>query len=158
MQFKQKITPFLWFDGTALEAAEFYTRIFENSKVTGSMAGPDGKPMTVTFELAGQQFMALNGGPNFKFNEAISLMVGCDTQEEIDRLWESLSADGGAPIECGWLKDKYGLFWQIIPNMLGPLLSGGDPERAARALQAVWTMKKLDIAAIQRAADGKQPG
>lgn len=153
MKLMQKITPFLAFDGTAQEAAEFYTSIFDDGVVHGSMSGPDGKILTVTFELAGQQFVALNGGPSFKFNEAVSLMVGCDTQEEIDRLWDALTADGGSPIECGWLKDRFGLFWQIVPSMLGPLLAGEDPEKASRAVRAVWKMKKIDIAEIRRAVD-----
>lgn len=153
MNLKQKITPFLWFDGNAEEAVGFYTGIFDGSSITGSMPGPDGKPMTITFELAGQQFIALNGGPAHKFNEAFSLFVGCDTQQEIDRLWGVLTAEGGSPLQCGWLKDRFGLCWQIVPNEIAPLLSGENRDAAARVMQALWQMTKLDIAELRRARD-----
>lgn len=155
-----KITPFLWFDANAEEAMEFYTSIFKNSRI-GAVSrygdagpGPKGQLMTGAFELEGQQFMALNGGPQFKFNKAISFVVSCDTQEEIDHFWDKLSA-GGTAIECGWLEDKFGLAWQIVPSIMGKLLSGPDPERSKRAMQAMLQMKKLDIAALTRAWEGE---
>lgn len=155
-----KITPFLWFDANAEEAMSFYTSIFKSSKI-GAVSrygdagpGPKGQLMTGSFELEGQPFMVLNGGPQFKFNEAVSFVVTCDTQEEIDHFWEKLSA-GGATIECGWLKDKFGLAWQIVPSIMGKLLSGPDPERSKRAMQAMLHMKKLDIAALTRAWEGE---
>lgn len=155
-----KITPFLWFDANAEEAMSFYTSIFKSSKI-GAVSrygdagpGPKGQLMTGSFELEGQPFMVLNGGPQFKFNEAVSFVVTCDTQEEIDHFWEKLSA-GGTTIECGWLKDKFGLAWQIVPSIMGKLLSGPDPERSKRAMQAMLQMKKLDIAALTRAWEGK---
>jgi predicted 3-demethylubiquinone-9 3-methyltransferase (glyoxalase superfamily) len=154
----QKITPFLWFDDQAEEAMTFYTSIFENSKVVNvsryGEAGPGraGTVMTATFELAGQQFIALNGGPQFKFTEAISLFVNCETQEEVDELWEKLS-EGGEKGPCGWLKDRYGLSWQIVPSALGKLLGDEDPEKAGRVMQAMLKMSKLDIAALQQAYD-----
>jgi predicted 3-demethylubiquinone-9 3-methyltransferase (glyoxalase superfamily) len=153
----QKITPFLWFDNNAEEAVNFYVSVFKNSKV-GEIArygdsgpGPKGSVMTAAFELEGQKFVALNGGPQFKFTEAISFVVNCDTQEEIDYFWEKLSADGGQEVQCGWLKDKYGLSWQIVPTILPQLISG-DPKRSNRVMQALMQMKKLDIAEL-RAAD-----
>ena len=149
----QKITPFLWFDGNAEEAMKFYVSIFKNSKIVSTMAGPDGKVMTGTFQLEGQQFMALNGGPHFKFTEAISLFVSCETQAEVDELWNKLTA-GGAESQCGWLKDKFGLSWQIIPSALGRLLGDKDREKAGRAMQAMLQMKKIDIAKLQQAFDG----
>jgi predicted 3-demethylubiquinone-9 3-methyltransferase (glyoxalase superfamily) len=149
-----KITPFLWFDGQAEEAMRFYVSIFRNSKV-GSVnrAGPNGPVITVSFQLEGQEFMALNGGPKYKFTEAISLFVSCETQQEVDELWEKLTA-GGEEQPCGWLKDKYGLSWQIIPTALGRMLGDKDPARAQRAMQAMLQMKKLDIGRLQRAFDG----
>ena len=149
----QKITPFLWFDGNAEEAMKFYVSIFKNSKIVSTMAGPDGKVFTGTFQLEGQQFMALNGGPHFKFTEAISLFVNCETQAEVDELWNKLTA-GGAESQCGWLKDKFGLSWQIIPSALGRLLGDKDREKAGRAMQAMLQMKKIDIAKLQQAFDG----
>jgi predicted 3-demethylubiquinone-9 3-methyltransferase (glyoxalase superfamily) len=156
----QKITTFLWFDNQAEEAINFYVSIFKNSRVgdivrygdTGP--GPKGQVMTAEFELAGQQFMALNGGPHFKFTEAISLMVKCDTQEEIDELWEKLS-EGGQKVECGWLKDKFGLSWQIVPTILGQLMKDKDPAKRERAMQVIMQTKKFDIAVLQEAAEGK---
>lgn len=148
----QKITPFLWFDGQAEEAATFYTSVFKNSSITSLMPGPGGKAMGVSFELDGQHFIALNGGPMFKFTEAISLFINCDTQEEIDYMWERLTSDGGAESRCGWLKDKYGLSWQVVPPVLSQLLSDPDREKAGRVMQAMMQMKKIDIAALKAAA------
>jgi predicted 3-demethylubiquinone-9 3-methyltransferase (glyoxalase superfamily) len=150
----QKITPFLWFDNQAEEAMHFYTSIFRNSKkgkVTrwGEGApGPKGEVMSVTFRLAGQEFIGLNGGPIFKFTEAISFFVSCETQKEVDELWKKLS-EGGEKSRCGWLKDKYGVSWQIVPTILGKLLQHKDPEKAKKAMQAMMQMDKLDIAKLK---------
>ena len=156
----QKITPCLWFDNQAEEAVKFYTSIFKNSKMgkvarygeSGAKVSgrPKGTVMTVTFELDGQEFMALNGGPIFKFTEAISLAVNCKTQEEIDALWEKLSA-GGEKGVCGWLKDKYGLSWQIVPTVLGEMMQDKDAEKTERVMEALLDMKKLDINTLQQA-------
>ena len=147
----QKIIPFLWFDGQAEEAMNYYISIFKNSKVLSvNRAGEGGPVISVTFQLDGQQFQALNGGPQFKFTEAISLFVNCETQEEVDELWEKLSA-GGEKSRCGWLKDKYGLSWQIIPTILGKLLNDPDPARAQRVMGAMLQMCKLDIKTLQLA-------
>ncbi|MEO8358101.1 MAG: VOC family protein [Chloroflexota bacterium] len=151
----QKITPFLWFDKQAEEAMNFYTSIFKDSKVLSVTPGPDGTAMSVTFELQGQEFMALNAGPQFKFNEAVSFFVSCRTQTEVDGLWEKLTADGGEEGRCGWLKDKYGLSWQIIPTALGELMSDPDPEKAGRVVQAMLKMNKIDIPTLQKAYDQK---
>jgi predicted 3-demethylubiquinone-9 3-methyltransferase (glyoxalase superfamily) len=146
----QKITTFLWFDNQAEEAATYYTSIFDDSRIVNvqryGQAGPGeaGTVMTVTFELAGQQFIALNGGPQFKFTEAVSLSVDCATQEEVDELWAKLT-DGGEEGPCGWLKDKYGLSWQIVPRTLTDLLSDPDPVKSDRVMKAVFGMKKIDI-------------
>ena len=148
------ITPFLWFDTQAEEAMNFYASIFERSKVT-SVNRVQGNVMSVTFELEGQKFMALNAGPAFKFNESVSFFVGCDTQEEIDEYWAKLTADGGSPSRCGWLKDKFGLSWQIVPNALGQMLGGTDGARSQRAMQALMQMNKLDLGELQRAYDGE---
>ena len=152
----QKITPFLWFDDKAEEAMNFYCSIFKNSKV-GSISrygeagpGPKGTVMSATFELNGQEFMALNGGPVFTFTPAISFFVNCETQEEVDELWEKLSADGEEG-QCGWLKDKYGLSWQIVPSSLGEYLNGNDTEKSHRAMEAMLQMKKLDIHKLKQA-------
>ncbi len=153
---RQKIKTCLWFDGNAEEAAKFYVSIFKDhgdSAVTGVTPGPDGAALVVTFRLAGTEFLALNGGPHFKFNEAISLSVDCRSQEELDELWEKLSA-GGGPVQCGWLKDRYGLSWQIVPAVLPDLLGGPDRGRAQRVMAALMGMTKLDIRALQAAADG----
>ncbi|HSL30769.1 MAG TPA: VOC family protein [Anaerolineales bacterium] len=147
----QKITPFLWFDNQAEEAMNFYVSVFKNSRVLGVTPGPNGTAQSVTFELEGQEFIGLNAGPQFKFNEAISFFVDCKTQEEVDDLWGKLTADGGEESMCGWLKDKYGLSWQIIPSVLGQLLSDPDPVKAQRVMQAMLQMQKIDIAALQRA-------
>jgi predicted 3-demethylubiquinone-9 3-methyltransferase (glyoxalase superfamily) len=156
----QKITPFLWFDGNAEEAVNFYISIFKNSKL-GKISrygdagpGPKGSVMSVTFQIEGQEFFALNGGPQFKFTPAISFFVNCETQKEVDDLWEKLSA-GGRTDRCGWLQDKFGLSWQIIPTVLGQLLGDKDPQRAKRAMQAMLQMTKIDGDALLRAADGK---
>ena len=146
-----KITPFLWFDNQAEEAMNFYVSIFENSKVLGVTPGPNGIAQSVTFELEGQEFMALNAGPQFKFNEAISFFVDCKTQDEVDELWEKLTADGGEESMCGWPKDKYGLWWQIIPSALGELLGDEDPEKAKRVMDAMLQMQKIIIADLDRA-------
>lgn len=147
----QKITPFLWFDGKAEEAMNFYVSIFKNSRVLSvNRAGEAGPVISVTFQLDGQEFMGLNGGPQFKFTEAISLFVNCQTQAEVDELWAKLS-EGGEKSRCGWLKDKYGLSWQIIPAVLGELLRDKDPERAKRVMQAMLQMDKIDIKTLQLA-------
>ena len=148
----QKIVPFLWFDGKAEEAAKFYVSIFKNSKVTKVMPGPNGTVMGVAFQLEGQEFNALNGGPQYKFTPAISLFVNCETQREVDELWTKLSANP-ADEQCGWLKDKYGLSWQIIPTTLGRLLGDKDTQRAGRVMQAMLKMKKIDIKGLQEAYD-----
>ena len=147
----QKITPFLWFDGNAEEAMNFYLSVFKNSKKISTMPGPGGSVMGVTFELEGLEFQGLNAGPMFKFNEAVSFFVKSDTQEEIDYYWENLTADGGEESMCGWLKDKFGLSWQIIPPILGRLLGDPDREKAGRAMQAMMKMKKIIIADLQNA-------
>jgi predicted 3-demethylubiquinone-9 3-methyltransferase (glyoxalase superfamily) len=146
----QKISPFLWFDGQAEEAMRFYASVFPNSRIVNVSPGPNGRAMSVTAELQGQRFLALNGGPHFKFTPAISFFVDCKTQAEIDELWEKLSA-GGQKNPCGWLTDKYGVSWQIIPSVLGELLNDPDKAKSARVMKAMMQMKKLDIAALQRA-------
>ena len=146
-----KITPFLWFDDQAEEAMNFYASVFKKSKVLSVTPGPNGKAFSVTFELEGQRFMGLNAGPQFKFNEAISFFVDCKTQEEVDELWEKLTADGGEESMCGWLKDKYGLSWQIIPSALGELLGDPDPVKAQRVMQAMLQMRKIDIEGLRQA-------
>lgn len=156
----QKITPFLWFDDKAEEAMNFYISIFKNSKVVrvtrygDAGPGPRGTVMAATFELEGQEFYALNGGPMYKFTPAISLFVHCETQQEVDELWEKLS-EGGRIDQCGWLQDRYGLSWQIIPTLLGKLLGDKDPVKAKRAMQAMLQMKKIDMAGLQKAHDGE---
>ena len=152
MPAKQKITTFLWFDDDAEEAMRFYVSIFRNSKIIDVTRNGD-KVMAGTFELEGQRFIALNGGPQFKFTEAISLFVNCETQEEVDELWEKLTAGGGAPSQCGWLKDKFGLSWQVIPSALMELMSDPDREKASRVTQAMLQMKKIDINGLKRAYD-----
>ena len=156
----QKITPFLWFDGHAGEAAKFYTSIFKKSKILNiarygeegeKVSGkPKGSVMTVAFEIEGQKFIALNGGPQFKFTEAVSFVVSCKTQQEIDYFWKKLSA-GGKEVQCGWLKDKFGLSWQIVPEVLGDLLSSDDAKKSQRVMQALLKMVKLDIKALKNA-------
>ncbi|MEU6787684.1 VOC family protein [Nonomuraea angiospora] len=149
----QKITTFLWFDDQAEEAAGFYTSLFKDSRVLEVTPGPTGAAMVVTFELAGQRFIALNGGPEFKFTEAISLYVDCDSQEEVDELWAKLT-EGGEESQCGWLKDRYGLSWQIIPRRLQELIGDPDPERAQRAVKAMLGMGKIDVQGLEDAANG----
>ncbi|MBZ5566326.1 MAG: VOC family protein [Acidobacteriia bacterium] len=152
----QKIAPFLWFDGKAEEAANVYTSIFKNSKIASisrcgeAGPGPKGTVLSVTFELDGQDFMALNGGPQFTFTPAISFFVNCATQQEVDELWEKLSA-GGEKSRCGWLKDKYGVSWQIIPTALGKLMNDPDPKKANRVIRAMLAMDKIDIQHLQQA-------
>ncbi|HEX7679346.1 MAG TPA: VOC family protein [Thermoanaerobaculia bacterium] len=156
----KKITPFLWFDDNAEEAMNFYVSIFKNSKVVSTTRygdagpGPKGTVMSATFEIEGESFYALNGGPIYKFTPAISFFVSCETQEEIDHCWDSLLA-GGAPQQCGWLTDKFGLTWQIVPTILGKYLGDKDPAKAARVMNAMMQMVKLDIATLQRAYDGE---
>lgn len=155
----QKITTFLWFNDNAEEAMNLYTSIFKNSKILSVNRYGEGGPaaagtvMTATFQLEGQEFMALNGGPQFKFTEAISLFVNCDSQAEVDALWDKLTADGGEESQCGWLKDKFGLSWQIIPSALGEALGDPDPAKAQRAMQAMLQMQKIDIQRLQDARD-----
>jgi len=153
-----KITPFLWFDTQAEEAAEFYTSVFGNSRVLSvtrygdAGPGPSGSVMIVRFELDGREFVALNGGPqHFNFNESVSFVVNCSSQDEVDYFWEKLT-EGGEEGPCGWLKDKYGLSWQVVPDRLPELVSDPDPERSQRAMRAMFQMKKIDIAALERAA------
>ena len=154
----QKIRPCLWFDGNALDAARFYTSIFKNSRITDSKhygdegPGESGQVMAVNFELDGLEFMALNGGPEYSFTPAISMFVSCETQAEIDDLWDKLCA-GGRPVQCGWLQDKFGLSWQIVPTVLGELLSDQDDEKSSRVMHAMLGMTKLDIAGLKRAHD-----
>lgn len=153
----QKITTFLWFDGKAEEAANFYTSLFKNSRIRSvtrygeAGPGPKDTAMVVSFELDGQEFHALNGGPQFHFTPAISLLVNCETQEEVDHLWDQLSA-GGRKDRCGWLQDKYGLSWQIVPAILGKLMADPDPKKSSRVMQAMMQMEKLDIRGLQQAA------
>jgi predicted 3-demethylubiquinone-9 3-methyltransferase (glyoxalase superfamily) len=154
----QKITPFLWFDGKAEDAMNFYVSIFKNSKVVrvtrfgDAGPGPKGAVMSVTFQLEGQEFFALNGGPQFQFTPAISLFVNCETQQEVDELWEKLSA-GGEKNRCGWLRDNYGLSWQIIPTALGEMLGDRDPAKANRVMKAMLQMDKIDIKGLKQAYD-----
>jgi predicted 3-demethylubiquinone-9 3-methyltransferase (glyoxalase superfamily) len=152
----QKITPCLWFDGQAEEAARFYISIFPNSKINkvthyGEGAPrPKGSVLTVLFELDGQEFLALNGGPEFQFTEAVSFIVNCETQQEVDRMWEKLSK-GGKEVQCGWLTDRYGLSWQIVPTAVGKMLADPDPRRVERVFRAIMGMKKLDIKGLEEA-------
>jgi len=155
---KQTIVPHLWYDKEAKEAAEFYTSIFADSRITNITTisdTPSGTVDIVSFELLGQEFMAMSAGPLFRFNESISFMVNCDTQEEIDYYWEKLTADGGQEGQCGWLKDKYGLSWQIVPANMGEMMDAKDPEAMARVTQAFLKMTKFDLAELQRAREGK---
>jgi predicted 3-demethylubiquinone-9 3-methyltransferase (glyoxalase superfamily) len=150
-----KIHPFLWFDNEAEEAAQFYCALFPNSKITRtSRNGASGPVMVVEFELDGRRFAALNGGPHFKFNEAVSFWISCADQAEVDRYWDGLLAGGGSPSQCGWLKDRFGVSWQVVPDRLGQLLGDPDSGRASRAMAAMMKMVKLDIAALEVAADG----
>lgn len=146
------ITPCLWFDGNGLEAAEFYVSLLPDSHLDGVSPGPDG-PVMISFTLMGRPFQALNGGPQFSFTEAVSLVVPCDGQAEVDHYWAAL-AEGGEEGRCGWLKDRFGLSWQVVPDELGEVLGDPDPERAGRAVEAMMQMSKLDLAAMRAAADG----
>lgn len=159
----QKISTCLWFDGKAEEAAKFYTSIFKNSKILGisrydkdsseASGQKEGAVMTVMFEIEGREFMGLNGGPIFKFNESVSFMIDCKDQEEVDYYWDNLIADGGKPSECGWLKDKYGLSWQVVPSILNELIGGKDTKKGRAAMKAMLTMSKMDVAKLQKAYD-----
>jgi predicted 3-demethylubiquinone-9 3-methyltransferase (glyoxalase superfamily) len=163
----QKITPFLWFDNQAEEAAKFYTSIFKNSKVgkilrygeevakTSQSSRPVGSVLTIEFEIEGQKFVALNGGPLFKFNESVSFVINCETQEEVDYFWGKLTADGGEESQCGWLKDKFGLSWQITPTVLIDMLHDKDPEKAERVMKAMLQMQKIEIPKLKAAYGGK---
>ena len=150
----QKVSTCLWFDADAEEAARFYTSILENSRITAISRRPGGQALMVEFELAGVSFQALNGGPHFKLTEACSLSVACDTQEEIDRLWKTLVVDGGEEGQCGWLKDRFGLSWQIVPRALRAMMTDSDPSRVARVVAAFMPMKKLDLAQLEAAFRG----
>ena len=145
------ITPFLWFDGKAEEAANFYVALFEDSNVVNVSRGPDGKAFMVTFQLAGQEYYALNGGPRYSLTPAFSLFVHCKTQEEVDGFWDKLCADGGEESRCGWLVNKFGLSWQIIPDALGELMGDPDPAKAGRVMQAMLQMNKIELAATRQA-------
>ena len=153
---RQKITPMLWFDGDAEEAARLYVSIFDDAEIGHVSRIPDGTTLVVEFTLAGQRFTALNGGPQYSFTPAVSFVVDCDTQEEVDRYWDLLS-EGGPPEaqQCGWLQDRFGVSWQVVPRQLGEYMSDPDPEKAGRTMQAMLQMKKLDIAALKRAHDGE---
>lgn len=156
-----KITPCLWFDGNAQEAADFYVTLLPDSRIDRILLAPADNPGTpagavlvVEFTLAGQAFMGLNGGPQFRFTEAVSFSIACDDQAEVDRLWAALEADGGAPNQCGWIRDRFGLFWQITPRLLIEAMNDPDRARARRAMEAMMTMTRIDIAALERALDG----
>ena len=161
----QKITPFLWFDHEAEEAAKFYTSIFKNSKIGRTLryseeaaktsGQPEGSVLTIEFEIEGQKFVALNGGPQFKFNESISFAVNCDSQEEVDYFWEKLTADGGEESQCGWLKDKFGVSWQVTPKVLIEMLHDKDSEKAERVMKAMLQMRKIEIKKLKQAYAGK---
>lgn len=160
MSGEQKIVTFLWFDQNAEEAMNHYVSIFKNAKVVNvtrwgdAGPGPKGSVLTVTFELDGQRFMGVNGGPMFKFSEAVSLMINCDSQEEIDYYWERL-CEGGAESQCGWLKDKFGLSWQVVPRVLGEMMQDKDPRKTGRVMEAVLKMVKLDIGTLREAYEGR---
>jgi predicted 3-demethylubiquinone-9 3-methyltransferase (glyoxalase superfamily) len=157
----QKITPFLWFDGKAEEAAKFYTSIFKNSKMGqirrfgDAGPGPKGSVLAASFEIEGQEFVGLNGGPQFNFTPAISFFVNCETQEEVDEFWDKLS-EGGRKNRCGWLQDKFGVSWQIVPTALGKLLGDPDPEKSSRVMKAMLQMEKLEIRGLQEAYEGRK--
>ena len=163
----QKITPFLWFDGNAEEAAKFYTSIFKNSKVgrilrydeevakVSQSGQPAGSVLTIEFEIEGQKFVALNGGPQFKFNESISFVVNCETQKEVDYFWEKLTADGGEESQCGWLRDKFGVSWQVTPTVLIDMLHDKDAKKSERVMKAMLQMQKIDIETLEAAYRGK---
>ncbi len=156
----QKITPNLWFDDQAEEAAAFYVSVFRDSRIVGTTRYPEESPgeagtvMTVEFELEGQRYVGINGGPQFTFDEAVSFQVSCETQDEVDYFWDALREGGGEESRCGWLKDRYGLSWQVVPAGMEEIFADPDPDRAARAMQAMLGMRKLDVDALRRAADG----
>ncbi|HEX8527564.1 VOC family protein [Allosphingosinicella sp.] len=156
-----KITPCLWFDGNAEEAANFYVSLLPDSRIDRVLRSPADYPsgsagdvLTVEFTLAGRSFMGLNGGPEFKFTEAVSFSIDCENQEEVDRLWDALIADGGQPVQCSWLRDRFGLSWQIVPRRLTELMHDPDPARAKRAMESMMTMVKIDVAELERAVEG----
>lgn len=156
-----RITPCLWFDGQAEEAANFYVSLLPDSRIDKVLrspaktpSGPEGMVLTVEFTVAGQSFLGLNGGPEFRFNEAVSFVIHCNDQAEVDRLWNALIEGGGKPVQCGWLEDRYGLSWQIVPTILDEMLADPDPDKARRAMEAMLEMVKLDIAALQKAYEG----
>lgn len=149
-----KVTPFLWFNDNLQAALDFYTATFANTRIIDTTPGPGGQLMAATFEIEGQRLLGLNGGPMFKFNESISLFVNCETQAEVDALWTRLTSDGGAPSRCGWLKDQFGLWWQIVPTVLGTLLRDPDRAKSQRVMNAMLTMGKIDIHALEAAAKG----
>ena len=151
---RQKVTPFLWFDNQAEEAAKFYVSLFKDSGINRVVAGPGGTAMIVEFQLAGVAYIAMNGGPHYQLTEAFSLSVNCESQAEVDELWEKLS-EGGSKGQCAWLKDRFGLSWQIVPSLLPKLMSDPDPAKAGRVMQAMMQMTKIDMAALQRAYDGQ---
>ena len=158
------ITPNLWFDGDAEQAAEFYVSVFPNSRITGIARYPEGSPgvagtvMTVDWELDGNRFTGINGGPEFPFSEAVSFLIPCQDQDEVDYYWEKLTADGGQEVQCGWCKDKFGVSWQVVPDGMDEVFGDADPERAQRAMQAMLQMTKLDLAALRAAAAGVPAG
>lgn len=147
------VTPFLWFDDNAEEAAAFYTSVFDSAEITSSIPGPNGKALTVSMRIEGQDVTFINGGPQFPQTEAFSFFISCDGQAEVDRFWDTLIADGGSPSRCGWLKDKYGLSWQVIPRQLMDCLGDPDAEKAGRAMNAMLQMTKIDVAGLERARD-----
>jgi predicted 3-demethylubiquinone-9 3-methyltransferase (glyoxalase superfamily) len=149
-----KVTTFLWFQDEAYEAARFYVSLFRGAELVETMPGPGGKPLSATFRVDGQEFTCFNGGPHHRLNPAVSLFVDCDDQEEVDALWAKLTADGGAPSVCGWLTDKYGLSWQVIPRRLKELLTSSDRDKANRAMHAMLQMTRIDVAALEKAAEG----
>jgi predicted 3-demethylubiquinone-9 3-methyltransferase (glyoxalase superfamily) len=155
----QKITPNLWFDTEAEEAAEYYVSVFRDGRILNKSHYTEGAPreagmvMTVEWEVNGMRFTGINGGPEFKFNESVSFLISCDDQDEVDYYWETLTADGGEEGQCGWLKDRFGVSWQVVPKGIGEVFGGGDPERARRAMQAMLQMKKLDLEGLRAAAD-----
>ena len=154
MPARQNITPYLWFDGTAHAATKFYVETFKDARIVSTMPGPGGEPIGVKFEIGGREFVAFNGGPMFKFTEAVSLLIDCETQDEVDRLWDRLTSDGGEPSHCGCLKDKYGLSWQVVPRCLLEFFADPDLGKSGRVVQAMMGMSKLDIAALHAAYAG----
>jgi predicted 3-demethylubiquinone-9 3-methyltransferase (glyoxalase superfamily) len=150
----KKVTTFLWFDNQAEEAAAFYASVFKGAEIVDKMPGPGGKAMSATFRIDGQEFIAFNGGPHCKLNPSVSLFINCESQAEVDELWGKLLAGGGRESQCGWLTDRFGLSWQVIPKQLGQFLGASDREKAGRAMQAMLKMQKIDVAALQKAFDG----